>query len=550
MFAECEHLTYLNLNNFNTSKIKEMKRVFFSCKSLISLDLTSFNTSQTTSMVSTFYGCEKLISVDLSSFNTTILRNLNGMFRDCKSLTSLNLSHFVAPSINDISFLFQNNYHLEYLDISNLGTINVYHMNESFSNCWSLKTLDLSNFNTSNTKIMSQMFENCKSLIYLNLSNFDTSNVVNMTNMFSNCEKLRYINLKNSKDSGNLITTDIFTNTPEKMIFCIDEIKNKKLYDIIIYNKPNSTINCSDDAYIYIPKTNNEMTIDEFKENILNTITLYVNSSNIINGSDFLAVVLSSDDMDPEKQIKKGISSVDLGECKQIIKQHYNISDNESFIILNIESKNIENKTEKNNNDDNSFYLGKNNQIAIFDNLGRKLDLSVCNKNIKLMKYIGDIDIVDLDIQSAKTLSNKGIDVFNPKDDFFNDICKEVDDINGKDMILNDRRTDYFQNATFCQEGCSYTGINYEIMAANCLCNAHSLKLEENNNEEKNNKQQNEKINFDVIKNNILTSLLDFNYDVMKCYNLVIYQKILKYNIGFYCMSVMFILQLIFLCIF
>ena len=87
-------------------------------------------------------------------------------------------------------------------------------------------------------------------------------------------------------------------------------------------------------------------------------------------------------------------------------------------------------------------------------------------------------------------------------------------------------------------------------MAANFLCNAHSLKLEENNNEEKNNKQQNEKINFDMIKNNILTSLLDFNYDVMKCYNLVIYQKILKYNIGFYCMSVMFILQLIFLCIF
>ena len=129
--------------------------------------------------------------------------------------------------------------------------------------------------------------------------------------------------------------------------------------------------------YIYIPKTitptiistilptyiplniNKEITIDELKNNI----SSYVDSSNIINGSDFLAIVLSSDNMEPEEQIKKGISAVDLGDCTQIIKQYYNISDNESFIILNIESKNLENKTREINTDDNSFYLGKNNQI-------------------------------------------------------------------------------------------------------------------------------------------------------------------------------------------
>ena len=179
--------------------------------------------------------------------------------------------------------------------------------------------------------------------------------------------------------------------------------------------------------------------------------------------------------MEQEEQIKKGISAVDLGDCTQIIKQFYNISDNESFIILNIESKNLENKTRKINTDYNSFYLGKNNQIEIFDNSGKKLNLSVCDKNIKLMKYFGDIDKVELDIQTAKILSNKGIDVFNPKDDFFNDICKEIDDINSKDMILIDRREDYFQNATFCQKGCNYSGINYEIMAANCICDTNSL---------------------------------------------------------------------------
>ena len=81
--------------------------------------------------------------------------------------------------------------------------------------------------------------------------------------------------------------------------------------------------------------------------------------------------------MEQEEQIKKGISAVDLGDCTQIIKQYYNISDNESFIILNIESKNLENKTRKINTDYNSFYLGKNNQIEIFDNSGKKLNLYI-----------------------------------------------------------------------------------------------------------------------------------------------------------------------------
>ena len=57
----------------------------------------------------------------------------------------------------------------------------------------------------------------------------------------------------------------------------------------------------------------------------MNDITSYVNSSKVFNGSNFLAVVLTSDNMDPEEQLKNGISAVDLGECTQIIKNYYNI---------------------------------------------------------------------------------------------------------------------------------------------------------------------------------------------------------------------------------
>ena len=103
-----------------------------------------------------------------------------------------------------------------------------------------------------------------------------------------------------------------------------------------------------------------------------------------------------------------------------------------------MESKN--NKSEKNEND-KSFDLGKTNQIELYDYSRNKLNLSICKEDIKIMKYIGDVE--ELNIESAKDLSEQGIDVFNASDKFFNDLCHYYDNKDGKDIILNDRRTIY-----------------------------------------------------------------------------------------------------------
>ena len=121
-----------------------------------------------------------------------------------------------------------------------------------------------------------------------------------------------------------------------------------------------------------------------------------------------------------------------------------------------METKNDESqKNENNNNDDKSFNLGKNTQLEIYDYSGRKLNLSVCKESIKVMKYIGDTE-GQLDMNSAKSLSSQGIDVFNADDDFFNDICHQYENPDGKDIILTDRKNDIYQDATFCQDGCIY----------------------------------------------------------------------------------------------
>ena len=289
---------------------------------------------------------------------------------------------------------------------------------------------------------------------------------------------------------------------------------------------------------------NSDITINDFKNIIRNDITSYVNSSKVINGSNFLAVVLSSDNMNPEEQLKNGISSVDLGNCTNVIKEFYNISKEENLLILNMETKNEESqKNETNrNNEDKSFNLGKNTQLEIYDNSGRKLNLSVCKEDIKVMKYIGDIGN-QLDMDSAKSLSNQGIDVFNANDAFFNDICHQYENSDGKDIILTDRRNDIYQDATFCQAGCTYQGINYDLKAANCKCDSSLFEVEGDN---ITNNEKTKDTKFKSLTESFISNLIDFNFDILRCYNLALNTKILKHNIGFYCLSFMFILQLIF----
>ena len=320
----------------------------------------------------------------------------------------------------------------------------------------------------------------------------------------------------------------------ETLIFDINSTYINSFLDSTQINK---------DQNISESKSSEQTSLSEFRSQIENNITKYLNSSSLIIGSNFIAVILSSDEMDPKDQLKLGISAIDLGNCTHVIRAHYNISSEESLIILNIETK----KNESEKNDEGSFDLGRNNQVEIYDFSGRKLDLSVCKDEIKIMKYIGDVE--ELDIKSAKSLSVQGIDVFNASDNFFNDLCHKYDNNLGKDAIIDDRRKDIYQNATFCQVGCSYSGMDYELMTANCLCNSRIIQdITQNVTEDIRDKSTN--LNFKTLTKSFLSNLKGSNIKVIFCYNLVFdFQRLLK-NIGFYIMFVMFIAQIIFLCIY
>ena len=356
----------------------------------------------------------------------------------------------------------------------------------------------------------------------------------------------------------NLKISTIITNAENSIHICLNNTFITSKGECVLtcpngtfqFSKNNSCLDSCPSNYgivqdkCIIKSFDSDLTSIDFKNQIRGDITSYVNSSKVINGSNFLAVVLSTDNMNPEEQLKNGISAIDLGNCTNVIKEYYNISKQENLIVLNMETKKDESqKNESINNDDKSFNLGKNTQLEIYDYSGRKLNLSVCKEDIKVIKYIGDVE-GQLDMDSAKVLSTQGIDVFNENDEFFNDICHQYENSEGKDMILNDRRNDLYQNATFCQDGCTYNGINYNLKAVNCICDSSLLQEEENSitNIEKESKDN----NFKSLTKSFVSGLIDFNFDILRCNNLVLNTKILIHNIGFYCLSLMFFLQIIF----
>ena len=167
MFEPKTNLASIEFNNFDTSKVTDMRYMFYGCSSLTTLDVSNFDTSNVVDMDGMFKNCSSLVSLDLSKFNTSKAFSMGSMFSYCSSLTTL--------------------------DVSSFDTSNVTGMVGMFEECSSLTTLDVSNFDTSKVTDMRYMFYGCSNLTSLDLSSFDTTNVTLYSGVFSYCPSLSQI---------------------------------------------------------------------------------------------------------------------------------------------------------------------------------------------------------------------------------------------------------------------------------------------------------------------------------------------------------------------
>ena len=204
MFAGCDNLINLDIQNIDSNNITGLYLAFMNCSNIESLNLSNLGTGNTKIMSGLFNNCTNLKSVDLSGkFNTFNVEFMDLMFSNCSSIESLDLGNFFTINLQNISYMFSGCKLLMNVDLRSFDTSNVVLMEGVFSYCESLYSVDLSNFNTSKVSSLNSMFNGCKSLIGTNVSNFNTSNVTNMANMFSNCSSLQNLDLS-SFDTSNV----------------------------------------------------------------------------------------------------------------------------------------------------------------------------------------------------------------------------------------------------------------------------------------------------------------------------------------------------------
>ena len=84
MFFNCHNLTSLNLSNFNTENVQDMKSMFWDCQNLTSLDLSNFKTENVKDMSYMFHGCNSLQTIYCN--NTWACSESMGMFSGCTNL--------------------------------------------------------------------------------------------------------------------------------------------------------------------------------------------------------------------------------------------------------------------------------------------------------------------------------------------------------------------------------------------------------------------------------------------------------------------------------
>ena len=70
MFAECNNLLYLNLNNFNTNKVTKMNNMFTNCYKLEYLNLYSFTENSQITLSNIVQGINKDIIYCVNSNNS------------------------------------------------------------------------------------------------------------------------------------------------------------------------------------------------------------------------------------------------------------------------------------------------------------------------------------------------------------------------------------------------------------------------------------------------------------------------------------------------
>ena len=384
---------------------------------------------------------------------------------------------------------------------------------------------------TNNKRICFKNTYNCPDdYPYLNISTHECTNYTVQTTIPSTIPTIIF----------TTIPTTIFTTIPTTIFTTIPTtyIKTLSIDSSIIIFKTISTIIKNNNT---VEKCNyNNLLNDECSFQNANTTEIYSKLKNeliksyssngesiVVEAEDYAFHLTTNENeintLNRNLENKHNLSMIDLGECETILRQEYSIPESENLIIFKYEKlTNIPSE--------------KNVQYEVFNPVNlQQLNLSVCEKT--------PIDIyIPMSLSEEREdlysdLKELGYDLFNEKDSFYTDLCTPYKSENGTDVLLSDRKKDFYNNETLCQANCQYSDYSLETQYLKCECNIvpENIDIEEP-----------DKFNGKMIYNSFYDVLKYSNVKVLKCYQLVFNFQILKKNYGSIMATIYFLIYLIF----
>ena len=345
--------------------------------------------------------------------------------------------------------------------------------------------------------------------------------------------------------SPTMLTSTILNNADNTIKKCEERFLPRQAHEYsIIYNNDYQVINyenfsnnymyCNDITILennkqaeYIETINNLIDNSQSKEEIITNLNEFIeNDMNTINYIDEKnEIIIPKDEMTISftstytQQMNENTNSttINLGKCEEHLKEIYNISKESNLYILKIDKEN------KGKNypliEYEVFYPLTNGKIEI-------LNLSYCDGiNIEL---------------SIPIKINDTIDKYNPKSNYYNDICTKANSECNTDITLKDRRNNFIKNnMSLCEDNCELTDYDNNNKKAKCSCNVKTtLSLD----------------NIEINSKNIMKNFIDIkkitNIEVIKCYKIVFKIKNLKNNYGSFIILFIFILYCLCIIIF
>ena len=238
------------------------------------------------------------------------------------------------------------------------------------------------------------------------------------------------------------------------------------------------------------PKFKDEMfkTIEkDIMNNSLNSLLLNIDNYKLFVNEDNTTFEISTSENEKENYNNNNITSILLGECENVLRNHYKIEKNMSLIILK-------------------------SGISLQNLLMPLIKYKVFNPKTKQSLNLSYCEKMFINISIPVSINEEDIFKHDPSSDYYNNKCFSYTTENKTDIILDDRRNEYINNNMFlCEEDCKYGNYNSTTKKVTCECKVR----------EKERLFENIQIDKNKLINNFKNISSFLNLDIMKCYDIL-----------------------------